>query len=236
MNTPAAKLEWVRMPRQARSQQTLERLLDAAEAIIAEQGVDNASVAEIARRADSSIGAFYARFHDKEGLLRYLFERFGEQADATALVALEPSRWEGVPLRQALETLLRFMSAVLNDKRGLIAAMFARVATDPSLGLLGDRLLERISSLLTALITSRGARVEHRELDKAVHVVVWTVLSALELRAVYSIHSKPRFSDNDAASELTELCIRYLGLFEPRPERIVHEPSLRRAKRMRTSP
>src|SRR5438094_10457784 len=93
------ELEWVRPPQQERSRQTLDRLLDAAEAIIAERGVDGANVADVATRAGSSIGAFYARFHDKEGLLRTLFERFGEQAEATALVALDAERWDGVPLR-----------------------------------------------------------------------------------------------------------------------------------------
>ncbi len=210
------RLEWVRPPQQQRSAETLERLLDAAEAIIAEKGVENASVAEIAKRAESSIGAFYARFHDKEGLLRYLFDRFGEQAEATAVAALDPARWDGVPLRQALETMIRFIIAVLHEKRGLIAAMLARMATDPALGQLGDRLLERISALMLGLIRARAVERDHRDADGAVHLAVWMVLSALELRAVYSLHAKPRHSDDETAKELAEVCIRYLGLSEKR--------------------
>jgi AcrR family transcriptional regulator len=207
-------LEWVRPPRQERSRQTLDRLLDAAEAIIAERGVDNANVADIATRAGSSIGSFYARFHDKEGLLRTLFERFGEQAEATAVAALEPERWEGVPIRAALETMLRFIIAVLHDKRRLIAAMLARMETDPSLGELGDRLLGRISALLRELIRRREVRATHPAVDEGVHVAVWLVLSALELRAVHGLLHQPRFDDDDAAVRLADLCIRYLGLSE----------------------
>ncbi len=207
-------LEWVRPPQQERSRQTLDRLLDAAEAIIAERGVDNANVADVAARAGSSIGAFYARFRDKEGLLRTLFERFGEQADATALAALEPERWEGVPIRAALETMVRFLIAVLHDKRRLVAAMLARMETDPSLGELGDRLLARISALLLALIRRRGVHSTHPDVPEGVHTAVWLVLSALELRAVHGLLHEPRFDDGEAATRLTDLCIRYLGLSE----------------------
>jgi AcrR family transcriptional regulator len=223
------KLEWVRQPQQQRSQQTLERLLDAAEAIIAEHGVDNASVAEIAKRAESSIGAFYTRFHDKEGLLRCLFVRFGEQAEATADAALDVKRWEGVPLRDALETMMRFMIMVLHERRGLIAAMLARFASDPSLGTLGDRLLDKIAGLLLALIRARGLEGSHRDLEKGVHMAVWMVLSALELRAVYSLNAKPRHPDADVATELAECCLRYLGVHEP----AIHptQPAARIARR-----
>ena len=70
------QLEWVRRPMQERSQRTLERILSAAETLILEVGFEGATVAEIVRRADSSVGAFYTRFKDKDALLRCLIDRF----------------------------------------------------------------------------------------------------------------------------------------------------------------
>ena len=101
---PAAgkQLEWVNPPQQARSQQTLDRLLDAAEALIEERGFEEISVAEITRKARSSVGAFYSRFKDKQGLLRYVQQRFSEQAAATAEVALSPDRWAGMSVYENL--------------------------------------------------------------------------------------------------------------------------------------
>ena len=66
---PVPELVWVRPPQQARSQLTLSRILDATEAILAEKSWEDAGVAEIARRAGSSVGAFYSRFRDKDALL-----------------------------------------------------------------------------------------------------------------------------------------------------------------------
>lgn len=214
MNLPH-KLEWVRAPQQARSQETLERLLDAADAVLAERGVDGASVAEIARRAESSVGAFYARFHDKEALLGYLFQRFDEQADATAAAALEPARWEGVRLREALEAMLRFMVAVLHEKRGLIGAMMSRMPSTPALGLLGERLLSRVTARVVALIRARGASVRHPDVERAVYTAVWLVFGALELRAVASLHTAPRLGDEETVTSLADMCVRYLGLEDP---------------------
>ena len=71
--TPGSELRWIRPPQQARSQETLERLLDAAETLVAEKGFDDTPVAEVARRAGSSVGAFYTRFPDKDALLHALY-------------------------------------------------------------------------------------------------------------------------------------------------------------------
>ena len=96
-------LRWVRPPQQARSQQTLDRLLDAAEALAAEKGFDDTTVAEVARRAGSSVGAFYTRFKDKDGLLHALYDRYYEQAIATADDALDPARWEGAGIAEIVD-------------------------------------------------------------------------------------------------------------------------------------
>ena len=102
MMTRNPELEWVRPPRQARSQETLERILDAAEALVTEKGFEDSPVAEIVARADSSVGAFYARFHDKEGLLHALYERYFSEAVATTDAALAPERWQGASVAELI--------------------------------------------------------------------------------------------------------------------------------------
>ena len=82
-------LRWVKPPRQARSQHTLDRLLDAAEALVHEKGgFDDVPIAEIVRRAESSVGSFYSRFPDKDALLQAM----GREPDAKKRLAL----WEKV--------------------------------------------------------------------------------------------------------------------------------------------
>ena len=204
-----AQLEWVRRPLQARSQQTLDRLLDATEALLDEQGLDKITVAEVVRRAGSSVGAFYARFADKEGLVRLVLERFTEQAIATTEAVLLPERWQGVPVADALETMLLFTLKIVRERRQLIAALIVRSAQDPSLTALGEQLHEHICERMRALVAARGDRFTHEDPDTAIHVAVGMVLSFVESRA---IHHTERMTDERMATEMARLIVGYLGV------------------------
>ena len=214
VTTKAPRLEWVKPALQARSQQTLERLLDAAEARVIEVGVERATVSDIARAAGSSVGAFYARFSDKEALLRCLFERFSDQALATVDVVLEPTRWEGIATDDALEDLVRFMLRIFRERRLLIAAFSLRAAGEPELATLGERLGQHITDRLLALLEARGEVPARSDPRGVVEIAVWLVLSALEARALYSPRGVRRHSEPFIARELVRMCARYLGLRE----------------------
>jgi AcrR family transcriptional regulator len=115
LTTPPAQvpaLVWVRPPQQARSQLTLSRILDASETLLAEKSWEDAGVAEIARRAGSSVGAFYSRFRDKDALLVALHERFVEEAFATSVAALEETRWTGASICEIVRELVAFQVRV----------------------------------------------------------------------------------------------------------------------------
>lgn len=215
MATIDIRLEWVKPPLQARSQQTLERLLDATEAILSEKGLEHVTVSEIAKRADSSVGAFYSRFADKEALLRCVLSRFTDQAVATAEAVLSPSRWNEVAVEDALETMMLFMLKIMRERRQLILALMVRAATDPQLSAFGERLHETITRLMYGLITAREHTLSHPDPGTAVHLAVWLVLSGMESRALHDDPSDPdraRLSDETVAQEISEMVIRYIGV------------------------
>ena len=59
-----------RIPIQARGEQRVARLLEAAAAIFAEVGYDAATMRDIAARAGASIGSLYQFFPNKEVVAR----------------------------------------------------------------------------------------------------------------------------------------------------------------------
>jgi AcrR family transcriptional regulator len=63
-------------PRQQRSQETLARILDAADRILDGRSFDELSVEEVLIEADVSRSSFYARFSNKSALLPALFDRY----------------------------------------------------------------------------------------------------------------------------------------------------------------
>ena len=97
VNEPSEKLGdltyEVRSSRQARGASTQTALLDAAEELFAEHGVDATTVAEIAEIAElggSSVGSFYHHFGDKETIQFALFDRYLNDVEAAMLATLSP--------------------------------------------------------------------------------------------------------------------------------------------------
>lgn len=216
MRRLAAELEWVKPPLQARSQQTLERLLEAAEAIAIAEGIEAVTVSRVAREAGSSVGAFYARFADKDALVRCVFERFCDQAIATARAVMDPTRWSEVSLESALETMLQFMLRMLHERRLLITALLHGATRDPDLTALGHRLHRVITESLVTMLDQRGSSLAHPDPATGLSMAVWLVISLTESRVLLGEQGLPPVPDEASSREMARMVIRYLGVTETR--------------------
>lgn len=77
------------------AQRNLRRLMDAARAVFAEQGID-ASLEEIARRAEVGIGTLYRRFPTRTAIVEALFaEKATEYAAASRAALGAEDAWRG---------------------------------------------------------------------------------------------------------------------------------------------
>jgi AcrR family transcriptional regulator len=211
-------VEWVRPTHQARSQETLERILDAAEEVVSEKGFDNATVSEIVRRAKSSVGSMYARFHDKDSLLVCLHERFCEQAIATAEVALDPARWDGASIADIFSTAIPFLVHVYHLKRGLIRAFIVRGSEDQAFAERGGRLSREIAERLIVLLEARGDEIKHPDPKLAVDFGLRMTFDTLDQATLFSgiQRSTIGYSPEQLAEELARAFLSYLGV-ETRP-------------------
>ena len=70
------KSNFRRKPKQARSQERYDRILDTAANLFLEKGFDATSTNEIAKEAAISIGSVYQYFDDKKGIAKALTERY----------------------------------------------------------------------------------------------------------------------------------------------------------------
>lgn len=90
-----------------------QRILDAAQVVFAQHGLQ-ASLDDVARRADVGVATVYRRFPDKEALVEALFEtRIGEIIDIVGQALVLPDGWDG------LVHFLREVSRVQAGDRGL---------------------------------------------------------------------------------------------------------------------
>ncbi|MBI5504517.1 MAG: TetR/AcrR family transcriptional regulator [Deltaproteobacteria bacterium] len=214
VQTPVRMLQWVRTPQQARTREGLTRLLDAAETLVAAKGFDEAGIAEIARMAQSSVGAFYRRFADKDGLLHALHERFCDEARATADETLDPSRWTGAPTDEVAHEFTAFIVQVFREREGFFRAILQRGTSDGVVRERTDRLFEHLAERLAALLRGRSGDIAHRDPKLAAIVGLRVVVGALTHTIQAQPHTLP-LSDERLAAELARVFIAYLGVSPP---------------------
>ncbi|MEP6494269.1 MAG: helix-turn-helix domain-containing protein [bacterium] len=205
----------VRAPRQARSVETYNRMLDAAEEILLETSFDDMTVAEVAARAGVTIGAFYARFQDKDSLLKQLELRM--QEDFVALNADNDDEMGRVSLEELILHHHRRLIGVYRRRRAISRALVLRSHTDLAL----KRRIEKLN--MKSLPRFARALREHAHFDhphplRAIQFALVAVRSVCR-EVVLFRESWPNarpLTDEELAKELTRLFLTYLGA---RPKR-----------------
>ncbi|MBW2287784.1 MAG: TetR/AcrR family transcriptional regulator [Deltaproteobacteria bacterium] len=210
------ELRWVTPPQQARSQQTLDRILAAAEVLIAEKGFEDTPISEIVRHAGSSVGAFYSRFEDKHALLHAISGRFVEQAMATTDFALDPARWNDASIGELLHSVVRFLVSIYREQAGLLRAFVIRNHTDPEFRARQERLTLYVNRGVRELLLARADEIGHPDPELAVHFILTLIFGSLEYVMLFGDMRTGdlTLSDDQYAGELANACLAYLGAGE----------------------
>ena len=111
-------------PTTARGEATRRRLLDAAEAEIAEKGFSRASISSITRRAGVGQGTFYLYFPSKEDALRELVRHMGRELRRALSLATRGVKARLEIERKGLEAFLRFSLAHQDLYRVVMESQF----------------------------------------------------------------------------------------------------------------
>jgi AcrR family transcriptional regulator len=127
--TPEQRNETVLRPaKQARSRQTLDRILVATRELLHEKDWEEITVMEIVQRAKSSCGAFYARFPSKEALLPALYDAYSDEIRTEATVWSDPAAWGERSLAVRVSRMVRFVIRDFRATRPILRplALYAR--------------------------------------------------------------------------------------------------------------
>lgn len=218
MTARARELRWVHAPKQKRSQETLDRLLDALEGIFAEGGgLEQVSIAEVARRAEVSVGAFYARFKHREAALYALHERFCVEAKRTADDALIPARWEGVPLGGIVRAVAGFLVDEYAARPGLRRAVLLLNASDERVRARSKEVSGYVAARMHGLLAARASELTHPDPLLAAEVIHRLLFATNDQWAVFLDGSSTgRPLERDVwVDELTRMICAYLGTRPP---------------------
>lgn len=209
-----SSVRWVKPALQARSQDSRERLLDSAEALIEGKGFAAVGVADIAQRAGFSVGGFYSRFRDKESLLHCLADRFVAEVRDTVSTGLAADPWEGASVAELASELIAFMVQVHRERGGILREMLVRAATSPEIGRLVEETSLHVIQRLTRLLRSRFDETSHPIPEDAVAFGYRLVLGVLKEAILFrepGAHGIPS-SDERLTAELVRAFLGYLGV------------------------
>ena len=211
----AAEPRLTRAPVQNRGLQRVEAILDAAEAIFGEMGVEAATTNAIAERAGASVGSLYHFFANKDAILFALSERYAE----TMQGVLERERridepW--VPLDELFTGMIATFAAIDDTHPGYMAVCRA---TDSASGGKSPVSLQTelvMQGLVRELLKERCPGIPHAEAHlHAVRSVV-AVHAALDHAQTMPEADRPALR-----AAVVEMMVRYFTPIEarfPRPD------------------
>lgn len=196
----------MKQPRQQRSRETVHRIINATMQLLDEKGFDELTVDCIVRRARSSKGAFYLRFRDKLGLLRYLGDIQLEKAMAQWSHLLDPAHWQDQPLDSVIRALVGRLVNHYREQRPLLRTLVfhARLARDDEFARRIDRLNRHLEMLLKEIVEGRDGEVAHPDPGEAAVFALRTVSAAARETILFG----PDGAEPDGDSRLSEEWIR----------------------------
>lgn len=204
----------LRPPRQQRSRDTLRRLLDATEELLEEKTFAEASVDEIAERADSSVGSFYQRFDDKEALLHGLDRRLARQSREVLEAVAEVDWSRDWSLSETLALLIRPWVESYHERRGVRRALLEASRRDPSFRSRAAETERKAVEVLGTLLEEHREEVAVPEPRRAARHLVVALVGYLREAVLYrEFQSVGLESDREEVVEETiRLALGYLGL------------------------
>jgi len=159
-----------RQPRQARSQERVNRILDVAAELFITEGYGATTTHAIATRANVPIGSLYQFFPDKAAILQALALRYGELLQQRFLV-LNPVEMTQLSLAAYVDRLIDTTDQFFADHPGYHAIFMEVQGTMPELEAIEARSDDQ---LIQALALSLSLR--YPELDPADYEVIAFVL------------------------------------------------------------
>jgi AcrR family transcriptional regulator len=200
----------IRPPLQKRSQESLERVLQAGLDLLQAAGFEGFTLQEVSRRANVSIGSIYARAASKEELILAIYDREMERIAAEQERIASPH--EGLSSRELVETLVREMAEIMLGHAASLRVFMHRSAIDPEIWRRGSERSHVLANVFETSLLEHADELAHPDPELAIDVTYRFVYAALARRITHgpSFESPRETSDEDLVRELATAAANYL--------------------------
>lgn len=200
-----------KLPRQARSRATVERIVAAGREVLLRDGYDAFSTNRVAEAAGISPGSLYQYFPNKHAIVAAIVERYSEEVSEKVAAALADRLGEVGPtmVRASADALL----AALEEDAALLRVVLDEL---PARQNAARRLAleRRVQDLVSAVLAASGLGASSARSPRA---MAWVLVLAMENLAARWVLDAPPIPRDDLLDELVRLSLGYLPT--PAPER-----------------
>lgn len=204
-----AVVERYTAPKQARSQEKLERLLLAGRDLFAANGFERTRINDVVERAGCSVGVFYHRFEDKDAFFLAVVDHFlGEVAATTDALNARAADLGGVELLRAY---IAHGVGIFRHNAALVRAFLQYETAHPERGRPMRAVLEGRAARLIEAVHESGSTVHHPKSDIAIRVGAHVIRGALLQEALHGPGLIP-LDDDELVDELTSMFTAYLRM------------------------
>ena len=169
-----------RLPQQARGEQRIAAILQAAAQVFYEVGFDAATTGMIAQRAQTAIGSLYDFFPNKEAIAQRLSEQFCEDLRALAEGMLTDEQLVHVPLSQVIDDIIDSLVEYHQTHPGF-EALWLQSQGDPRLARIYQDLTETLIKKTAWILARRYAKSDEASILRASQVCIRTTHALLTL-------------------------------------------------------
>lgn len=207
----------VQQPQQARSRESMNQMLDAAAQILETKTFEALTIAEVVERAGTSVGSFYGRFKDKDGLLHALDERFFQEFEQDFAAMVSQPDWPESPVAVIIRDAARFLVETYSKQSGVLRSLNlkARLYGDPGFQAREQRAWKELYPLLRNILLAHQAEMTHPNPSLAIHLGFQQMFFTLrEILLWDPLHESRSYEKEELIVELVRAYLAYLGIQE----------------------
>lgn len=203
----AAHNGWIKPLAQQRSRDMCERILDAAFQVFTDKGYQATGVSDITSLAGCSVGIFYKRFSDKEGLFFTLQHRFFSAAHRRYDMILEAPEADSIDkiFRGFVQRTRKSMLA----NTGFIKAQVELALIDPRVADARMANVRYAADRLLQILVQRGELPNTKEMRNKLEMAVRVTFATLTHLVLFGPGPYP-VNDKRVIDNLTETFIGFL--------------------------
>jgi AcrR family transcriptional regulator len=202
-----------RPAQQDRSRTTQRKIATAARQVLAAEGWQGLTVANISTVAGVSVGSVYERFVDKDGLVLAVQGEVLDEIDDELRSYYEELRaGPRRPVSELIESAVRFLARQMVDHGAVMGQFMLRAAVDESLHERGNATIALAEELFTSMLLERADELGVTKPKEAVPFAYRAIFSTAAWLMMFGSEAGLRYrpSLDRLADELTAMCLAYL--------------------------